>query len=233
MRILLVLGFIFACTSTAGAQDRVLGLLALPELFGNGPCDRFSPQDVPLHATPDGAVVGRIHVVKYWTFNVEGGCEGLEVAVRQRGTSGEEPLPSEEYAYESPAAVVLEQRRAWFKLRLTRGVAWVRASRQDAFHPLEALYEGALTFLTSEWNGRMAAAPGSPGRIARVPPDMRHPSVRVLRSAHDRGELWFQIEVMSHSQCDDVSQPTVIDSGWVAAHSRSGEPSIWFSSRGC
>jgi hypothetical protein len=45
--------------------------------------------------------------------------------------------------------------------------------------------------------------------------------------------LWFQIEVMSHSICNDPSEPKVIDRGWVAAHSRSGQPAIWFFSRGC
>lgn len=233
MKTVLVLGCLVACTSPAGAQDRVLGLLALPEVFGNGPCDRFSQQEVPLHAIPDGPAVGVVHVVKYWVFHGNGGCEGLEVAVRLRASAADQPLPTHEYAYEAPAAVVLEQRGRWFRLRLARGTAWVLASTRDEFHPLETLYESSLTFLTSDWSRQLADAPGARSRTARIPTDVPEPSVRVLTSVRTRGQLWFQIEVMSHSGCDDVSEPQVIDRGWVAAHSRSGQPSIWFSSRGC
>ena len=233
MRIVLVLGFLVASPSSLAAQDRVLGLVTLPAVFGNGPCDRFSPQEVPLHATPDGAIVGVIRVAEYWTFHANGGCEGLEVAVRRRGSSVDEPLPTEEYAYEAPAAIVLAQHRGWFKLRLAKGAAWMRASNRDTFHPLGALYENALTYLTSEWTKQLADAPGSRGRTARIPADVAEPAVRVVRSVRADGELWFQIEIMSNSRCDHVREPKVIDRGWVAAHSRSGQPSIWFHSRGC
>jgi len=104
MKIVLVVGCLVAGTSSAAAQDRVVGLLTLPEVFGNGACDRFSPQEVPLHATPNGASVGAGHVVKYWIFHSNGGCDNLEVAVRLQGSSADQPLPTQEYAYEAPAA---------------------------------------------------------------------------------------------------------------------------------
>ena len=141
MRIALVVGCLLTCASPAGAQDRVLGLLTLPEVFGNGACDRFSPQEVALRTSPGGAPVGVIRVARNWYHAPIGGCEGLEVAVRLRNGAREQPLPAEEYEYEAPAAIVLERRSRWFRLRLETGSAWVLASSRDVFHPLEQLYE--------------------------------------------------------------------------------------------
>ena len=215
MRIVLVVGWFLTYASSAGAQDRVLGLLTLPEVFGNGACDRFSPRDVSLHATPGGAAVGVVHVAKNWTLDVNGGCEGLEVAVRLRGVAEERPLPTKEYEYEAPAAIVLEQRGRWFKLRLATGSAWMLASNQDVFRPLEELYKDALTYLTPDWGRQLSDAPGARSRAARIPPGMKEPSVRIVGSQRSGGRLWFQIEVMSHSGCADLTEPKAIDRGWV------------------
>ena len=234
MKIVLVLGCLVVCTPAARAQDQVLGLLALPEVFGDGPCDRFSPKEVPLYEIPDGAVVGVARVTKSWTFQGNGGCEGLEVTVSLRGLAAERPLPTREYAYEEPGAVVLETRGRWFRLHLATRSAWVLASKRDEFHSLESLLtEGRLTYLTSDWNRQLADNPGRGERAARVPANVAQPAVRVLSSRRDHGQLWLQIEVMSHSSCDDISEPKLMDRGWVRAHSRSGQPVVWFSSRGC
>ena len=234
MRPLLVVGCLLASVLSAVAQDRVLGLLTLPEVFGNGACDRFSPREVRLHAMPGGAAVGLVHVVRNWTFQGNGGCEGLEVAVRMQGAAEERPLPTQEYEYEAPAAIVLEQRGRWFRLRLATGSAWALASDQDVFRSLEKLYQNALTYLTPDWSRQVSAAPGARGRAARIPAGMAEPSVQVISSQRSGGQLWFQIEVMSHSGCEDIiKEPKAIDRGWVPAHSPSGQPSIWFFSRGC
>src|SRR5262245_63573078 len=103
------------------AQERVIGLLALPEVFGRGTCDRFTPRPVELRATPQGPVVGTLLVVKPWTHHANGGCEGLEVGVRAARAAGVQQLPTGHYAYEEPGAVVLERRGTWFRVRLTVG----------------------------------------------------------------------------------------------------------------
>ena len=100
------------------AQERVIGLLALPEVFGRGACDRFTPRPVELRATPQGPVVGTVLVVKPWTHHSNGGCEGLEVGVRAPRAATVQQLPTMEYAYEEPGAVVLERRGKWFRVRL-------------------------------------------------------------------------------------------------------------------
>ena len=38
---------------------------------------------------------------------------------------------------------------------------------------------------------------------------------------------------LSHSICQSAEAPTVTARGWVPAHAGSGEPTVWFFSRGC
>jgi hypothetical protein len=218
--------------AVAQQRTRVVGLLALPEVFGNGPCDRFRPQDVPLYGAPDSArIVGALRVDQEWTASGNGGCEGLRVGVHMTGTAASDPLPTKEYGYEEPGAIVLARRDGWFLIRLATGSAWVRSSPRDTFHPLERLLVEGLTYLTEAWDERLAPSAGGPGRPARVGARSSQPTVRVMRSQQLRGELWFDLEVIS-SPCEDADVKA-LDRGWVPAHSMSGEPVIWFYSRGC
>jgi hypothetical protein len=227
----LLLGMVASAVS-AHAQDRVLGLLSLPGVFGRGACDRFTPRPVDLHATPQGRPLGSVVVVEPWTFNA-GGCEGLEVGVRMAGDAAVQPFPTQEYGYEEPGAVVLERRDRWFRVRLSSGSAWLEASALDEFYSLDRLYEQSLTYLTDAWNRRLSASPGTADRAARHPIRTGGFPARVGRSSREHGELWFFVEILSHSGCDGNVEPTVADRGWVQAHGTSGEPSIWFRSRGC
>jgi hypothetical protein len=215
------------------AQERVVGLLALPEVFGRGACDRFAPRPVELYATPQGPAVGTVLVVKPWTHHSNGGCEGLEVGVRVPRAEAVEQLPTMEYAYEEPGAVVLERRGKWFRVRLIVGSAWLEASAQDEFHDLEQLFEDGLTHFTEAWNGQVAASPGSVGRPAKVPRLAAEQPVRVRRASREKEGLWFFVDIMSHSACDGNGEPTVADQGWVPAYGKGDALTIWFYSRGC
>ena len=215
------------------AQERVIGLLALPEVFGRGACDRFTPRPVALHATPQGPIVGTILVVKPWTHHGDGGCEGLEVGVRAARAATVQQLPTMVYGYEEPSVVVLERRGKWFRVRLSAGSAWLEASSQDAFYDLERLFKDGLTYLTEAWNGQVAASPGAAGRPVRVPGLTADHPVRVRRASREKDGLWFLVDIMSHSGCDGAGEPTVADQGWVPAHGKADAPTIWFHSRGC
>jgi hypothetical protein len=227
--------FLFACLAAlatpALAQERVLGLLALPQVFGRGACDRFTPQPVPLRADPRGAVIGAIVVATPWTFQGDGGCSGLEIAVRMNGTTTASSLPTREYGYEEPGAIVVDARDGWYKVRLATGSAWVPSSGAE-FYSLERLYRDSLTYLSEHWEGRLFEMPANAGRAVRISRS-DEPIVRVQRSSRIKGSQWFLVEVMSHSLCTGDGEPTVVDRGWVPAHGTSGEPSIWFYSRGC
>jgi hypothetical protein len=218
--------------SVATPPERVAGLLSLPEVFGNGPCDRFVAKDVPLHSSPEAPASGAIRVATPWTFPPEGGCQGLEVHARRPDSEAALALPVEEFEYESAGAVVLEQRGPWFRVRLADGSAWLRATERDRFHPLERLLKEGLTYLTSDWNGQLSSQPSGRGRKARAA-GQAETSVRVSRSTWAHGGLWLYVEVMSHSGCEGGDEPRVVDRGWVPAQAPSGARVIWFYSRGC
>ena len=227
--------FIFTAISTvavdATAQDRTIGLLALPEVFGPRVCAPFEPQDVPLHALPaDAKPFAFIHVDQNWSFAPHGGCEGLEVSVHQ-GVQRHK-LPTLEFDYEMPGVIVVEQRQGWFKIRLDDRPAWIKASVVNRFMPLSDLYEEfvGVTAISESFTGRLTSAAGSAGGpiMPRVAPSQ---PVRVLEI---RG-AWVQVEVLSNSACTaaDDGPPEVIATGWLPLHDSRGEPTVWFSSRGC
>ena len=225
--VLLLLAF----TPALQAQERVIGLLSLPDVFGDGPCQRFVAREVALYAAPDSQrQVGSIRVDRHWNFPQEGGCEGLEVGVHFTNPLRHSALPTEEYDYEAPGAVVLEARGEWFKVRLSGGTAWLRASRTSAFFPLPRLLASHPAHLTDAFDGRLAASPGG-ALSTRSDSLARHVNVSGFREV--AGRLWIEVEVMSWSLCESVEKPTILARGWLPAHAPSGKPSVWFSSRGC
>lgn len=232
--ITLLAASVASAQSASPPRDRVLGLLKLPGVFGNGPCHPFEPMAINLHAAPGGAPLGSIRVDQHWSFAPHGGCEGLQVGVHGAGPRAE--LPTLEYANESPAAIVLAMQDGWFKIRLAAGAAWLHASPRDRFMPLADLFSEYLTLtaLTAAHSGALFEAPGGMAAGPKPPLPAGTP-VRVLGiRAHD-DQLWLQIALMSHSVCDveRSGPPEVVAVGWVAAHAPSGEPAVWFSSRGC
>ena len=226
MSSVILLPLLFAWMSAPQAADRVVGLLSLPEVFGKGPCDTFTPQEVLLYSAPDSRdVMGSIRVDKYWTFPAEGGCQGLTVNVHHRRDGRVSELPTKEYEYEAAAAIVLQQRDRWFKLRLADGAAWVLGSERDEFFSLEKLLtRNETASLTDVWDGRLAASPGK--RVERVPRDPRPDDVRVLGFRRVGDQVWTEVELLSHSRCKSNDEPRVMRRGWMLAHDRSGEPTI-------
>ena len=221
--------------SPAFAQERVIGLLSLPEVFGGGACAHFDPGDVDLHASPnDAAKTATIEVDQNWSFAPHGGCEGLEVSVH-RGTQKAD-LPTREYDYEMPAAIVLDHREGWFKIRLHEGSAWLKASVVDQFMPLADLFEEftGVTEINEGFTTRLANAPGalSGPIMMRVTPNQ---PVRVIEIRESGGRPWVHVEVLSNSACTagQDGPPQVISTGWLPLHDQKGEPTVWFSSRGC
>lgn len=226
---------LLATAAPAAAQDRVLGLLSLPEAFGKGPCHQFDPAAVILRSTPDAATsIGSIQVDQHWSFAPHGGCEGLQVSVHGEGIQTQ--LPTLEYANESPAAIVLAEHDGWFKIRLSAGAGWLRASPRDQFMPLADLFSvyPTLTTLTAAFSGALLDAPNGTAAAAKQAAGPGLP-VRVLAIRIIGDRQWLQLAVMSHSICDaDRSGPPEVEGiGWVPAHAASGEPTVWFASRGC
>jgi hypothetical protein len=216
-------------------EGNVIGLLSLPEVFGSRQCAPFEPIDVALHAAPnDGKVMALIRVDRNWSFAPHGGCEGLAVSIHEGAARSE--LPTREFDYEMPGAIVLEQRDRWFRIRSSRGTAWLQASAADRFMPLSDLFEefAGVTAINPPYNGRLVEAPGrsisasSPRVVATQP-------ARVIEMRSTFGEQWVQVEILSHSICDAGREgpPEIVATGWMPMHAPNGEPTIWFSSRGC
>ena len=142
-------------------------------------------------------------------------------------------LPTEEYDYEAPAAIVLQRRDRWYKVRLSDGTAWLRASDRDQFFPLERLLTESLTYLADDSNARLRSAPGVAAPNADGGPFAAGMPVQVREFRRVASDLWVNVQVLSHSICESSREPTVTAEGWLPAHVPSGAPTIWFSSRGC
>ena len=234
--VLRALILVLALPASALAQDRVIGLLRLPEVFGNAPCAPFEPRVITLHAEPGGARVASIQVDQNWSFAPHGGCEGLQVSVHRGDARAE--LPTREYDYEAPAAVVVEQRGLWFRIRLDGGAsAWAEVPLADRFLSFESLLEEfvGVTFIAEGGGGSLSAAPvGTVGSRPGVRVSAGQP-VRVIETRRLAERLWLHVEVMNHSICNAAAAgpPEVVAEGWLPAHIASGEPAVWFASRGC
>lgn len=218
------------------ARAQAVGLVALSEVFGDGACDRFTPEEVPVHATPEGPLVGTLEVVRYWTLHEGGGCEGLAVRVRDDVPGEQSLLPTREYAYEAPGAIVLDEQDGWFEILLESGSGWVHPVDRDCLFTLEALLTGSLAYLTEMWDGTVADDPGSAPRPLAdrgpgVPSGQISVDVNALEHAGD--ELWVEVTFLSHSPCVGNEAPEQVARAWVRAHSDLGIPAVRFHSRGC
>lgn len=214
----------------------MIGILPLPEVFGFEPCAIFEPRDIPIFRSPaTDRPSGKIYVAKHWTSLKEGGCEGLVVRVGTTDsvTNGDE-LPTMEFAYEKPGAIVLRQTNSWFEVALSKGTGWVRVNDVERFLPVEQLLKDGLLYLRK----------GAPIPLHARPDDPATPRAPGTRTTVDipaklrafkyvTGRLWLQIESVRANPCSGEKLPMAPLAGWLAFHDAQGQPSVWFFSRGC
>lgn len=243
-------------TNTAPATDAragAIGLLALPEVFGTEPCARFQPRPVPVFAQPGvnvathggtvgadapdgGSLLGEIRTTSPWRYPAEGGCEGLRVDfVAVDGAAAE--LPSQEYAAEQPAAIVLAAARDdWYRVRLPAGEGWVHARGQDEYVPLLALLERDALLFTGAPELRVAPAADAAlvtGAMASCA------APRVVSTAGEGEHRWVEVELVRDECCaggpaeSDTTPPSAAVRGWLPLRRGDGVPSLWFAARGC
>lgn len=188
-------------------NGRLIGLLDLPKLSSEAPASLFDG--------PDGsaAVVATVRSI--------------------------EDLEHRENGYEVDAAVVFAiAEDGWFRLQTNQGIhGWYRATDASAWHPYDTLPIRRLTYLNRHWDGFVWPNVGA-GQPRRRPTydDVTETRaefpVRVLESQRLGGSLWFRIELLAASPCSG-GEPRVTLGGWIPAYGRSGEPAVWFYSRGC
>lgn len=73
---------LLASAAMALAQNNVLGILSLPEVFGPSDCQPYNPSELKLYPAPKiGRSIGAIRAGTYLKLHAEGGCEGPKVNV--------------------------------------------------------------------------------------------------------------------------------------------------------
>lgn len=146
-------------------------------------------------------------------------------------------LPTLEYGYERPGAIVLEQRAGWYRIALTSGSGWVVADDAGAFHSVATLLAESLTHLTVGWDGRLHAAPAPSAQSRWLEPVWRRHMggeipVNVVETRTVADMLWLRIEITWPSPCSG-DEPSVLATGWAPVRGAGDSMNVWFSSRGC
>jgi hypothetical protein len=241
------------CSTAAGVQDsyrfivaqaiageRVVGLLALPEVFGDHPCELFQPKPLEIHAAasanaPTIAIIERVNPPRP---PAKPDCDEPEVAVRPRGGGPPAPLPYDESGYEYSKAVVFERAGSWYRIALMKGSGWIERRNPEAFmaYPESFATDSLATYLREGWDGNVWAEPGEPAGRAAPREWQAHRNeeipVQVLGSRVVRRAAWIQIRFLAESCGTSLGNLPAL-AGWVPAHRTSRATSVWFYSRGC
>lgn len=218
-------------------HERVLGLLDLSELF-LGRCESAAPpKSVDLHEGPSTNSL-RIGWLEYATVvSPDGdGCSAARFTVHFDGGRPDEQLPTDESGYEVLSAVVYERAGAWFRIALQHGSAWMRRERADDFAPYPEILEETLPYIREGWDGRLWRVPAE-GEAAAIPAPWRailgrHVNVEVIGLRQVRSVRWVQVRIATEV-CGRTYEGVTATTGWIPAYRASGEPSLWFYSRGC
>jgi hypothetical protein len=169
------LSLAFVCARAAQTENRagLIGLLKLPQLVGSEFCREPPRREVALYAAPESAdIVGWIRADKHSSSDAD--CYRVVLNVYRRADGSVRELPTEEYEEEEPhAAIVVEARGRWLKLRLDDGEAWVETSDPNQYLSLEQLLSRRPAYLTQAWDGTLAATPGGVSQIRPADPRRR------------------------------------------------------------
>ena len=220
------------------APDRIVALLAMP-LFGEHGCALREPKSVPLYA--DAALarpIGRLHAAAA-DADVDCAAPRLSWHLETPAAAGGE-LPTEEFDYERPGAIVLETRGQAARVALAaRKSAWVGVGRDMRVLRLAGLYRDALTYIDHDWVGALYTVPNDRSTRHAIDAKWVHRIgrvnvVKVLRVRELPDNTWIEIELGPAAPgCADSPEPLPVQRGWVPAYARSGWPLVWFHSRGC
>jgi len=158
-------------------------------------------------------------------------CSGLKVTSQRSEVielSGE--LPTKEFDYEFPAAMVVEKQKDWFRIKLFRGTGWVSVSSRNSYLPLEKLLAINLTYFTDNWDGIIFETPTKGANKINL---KINTSVNVLAHQWVNKNLWIKVKFPVEDVCGDVDPSIKPVTGWIPAHSKNNQLNLWFYSRGC
>src|SRR5262245_45782896 len=190
--------FIIAHSQT---EERPSGLLALPEIRGEYPCEPVEAKKLNLYATPSSQ---RVRVAIIERLNPQrppgdSGCDELRVVVRRISDNSVDRLPTDESGYEHPTAVVYEQSGNWFRIAIPHGSAWIERPNTNGFisYPEHLSGEEFATYLRGGWDGKIWLTPGA-GAGMQAPEawlafTKEEIPVRVISTQVVRGEKWVRL----------------------------------------
>jgi hypothetical protein len=119
----------------AESDEAPIGLLTLPQVFGEKPCVPFTPRPIPLYVTPSASTpIAHIRVDKDWTFHEDGDCTPVDVRTHHADRPAV-ALPTRESADGRPAAIVVARNGKWFRIVTAVGPLWIRPSAESRYLP--------------------------------------------------------------------------------------------------
>lgn len=166
----LLFAFLTAPAAQTEKQEGIVGLLKLSHWFGE-PCTQPPGLEIPVYTEPHAAdVVGWIRAGRHESPEAE--CSWGVLNFHRRSDASIRELPVDEYEEEEPrAAIVVETRDRWVKLRLVDGAGWVEVRQDDDYLSLEQLLLRRQAYLTDAWDRTLSEEPN--GESRRVPGDPR------------------------------------------------------------
>ena len=221
-------------------DERPAGLLALPEVYGEYPCELFEAKKLDLYASPSKqrgpiAVIERLNPPRP---PAQPDCDEPRVMVRRMNEPIAENLPMDESGYEYTKAVVYEQSGNWFRIAIPHGSAWIERPNTDGFfaYPEHMTQEGLLTYLRPGWDGNIWTSPGVGTPVEapaawRAHKDNEIPVV-VTATQSVQGNEWLRIR-FGTEVCGNVLGKLPPLEAWIPAYRPPHTTSVWFYSRGC
>jgi hypothetical protein len=209
-------------------RERVIGLLALPEIVGPECAPSESGRaDLYANASTSTAPLGAIERAP------DGECR---ILVRRAAGRSQEQLPTDESSYETPAAIVYQRMGPWFRIALQHGSSWVRRDKPHDFLSYPQLLRNRLAYVREGWDARLWNVPGVRVPTPLPPKWKSHAADNVpmtyLGFRRVASELWIHVRLNNES-CGERLEGVKPVEGWIRAYRPTGETSAWFYSRGC
>lgn len=233
LRFLLVLLMFFCYKVSFANEEKIIGLLSLPQVFGDEQCEVFTPISISIFDEVEGKNIGAIKQNE--RVNENGGCYAI-TAISDLNTSSRKTgrLPTKAFDADSnEAVIVLEQKHGWYKVLVSDGTGWIKPALNSKFMPIEFLLSTfGAAYLSDEWDGYIFDKPNSLFKFyqGHKVDDM---DVDILGSGMYENRLWFHVKKIAPIDAVDKGKNYKEVTGWVPAYSLEGDLNIWFSVYGC
>lgn len=143
-------------------------------------------------------------------------------------------LAQAEVGYEEVAAIAFARVDGWYKLRSADGLyGWLPPDMAGTFHPYPDVAVNRLNYIEAPWHGFVWPSPGAGNPVRAAPvAGQREVPIEVHEVQLIGGYPWLRITVLEKSPCEG-GDGTAAVAGWIPAHRPTGDPAVWFYSRGC